>query len=220
MEKGELEELRRQENQARQAVSAGEGKLRALETQWEQAKAESAQRETQAAAFGPREELARKRQSLAKELAEVQAMAGKRAAAQKRLDALQQELEAARKQGEEALGRQKSLSARLEEQQARQRELLSRWEGEAAPAGLPAPGMGAGSGPFPDFFGKGGRPGKGLGFPAKPGSRGQSVPGRGPSPLEQAEADCRRREAAWQGEIPPEEAVSQQYQEAKARWTT
>ena len=55
--------------------------------------------------------------------------------------------------------------------------------GGAAPDGLPAPGMGAGAGPFPDFFGKGGRPGKGLGFPAKPGSRGQSVPGRGPSPL-------------------------------------
>ena len=53
MEKGELEELRRQENQARQAVSAGEGKLRALETQWEQAKGEAAQRETQAAALRP-----------------------------------------------------------------------------------------------------------------------------------------------------------------------
>lgn len=217
MEKGELEELRRQENQARQAVSAGEGKLRALEAQWEQAKAESAQRETQAAAFGPREELARQRQSLAKELAEVQAMAGKRAAAQKRLDALQQELESARKQGEEALGRQKSLSARLEEQQARQKELLSRWQGEAPkPDSLrreweQAQARSRTSSEKADALEK---DWASLQSRAA-GARASREEAR--LRWEQAEADCRQREAAWQGEIPPEEAVSQQYQEAKAR---
>ena len=217
MEKGELEELRRQENQARQAVSAGEGKLRALETQWEQAKGEAAQRETQAAAFGPREELARKRQSLAKELAEVQAIAGKRAAAQKRLDALQQELESARRQGEEALGRQKSLSARLEEQQARQKELLSRWQGEAPkPDSLrreweQAQARSRTSSEKADALEK---DWASLQSRAA-GARASREEAR--LRWEQAEADCRQREAAWQGEIPPEEAVSQQYQEAKAR---
>lgn len=216
MEKGELEELRRQENQARQAVSAGEGKLRALEAQWEQAKAESAQRETQAAAFGPREELARQRQSLAKELAEVQVIAGKRAAAQKRLDALQQELEAARKQGEEALGRQKSLSARLEEQQARQKELLSRWQGEAPkPDSLrreweQAQARSRTSSEKADALEK---DWASLQSRAA-GARASREEAR--LRWEQAEADCRQREADWQGEIPPEEAVSQQYQEAKA----
>ena len=218
MEKGELEELRRQENQARQAVSAGEGKLRALEAQWEQAKAEAAQRETQAAAFGPREELARKRQSLAKELAEVQGIAGKRAAAQKRLDALQQELEAARKQGEEALGRQKSLSCPAGRAAGPSKGAFVPVAGRGSPSRTPCAGNGRqAQARSRTSSEKADALEKDWAFPAKPGSRGQSVREEARLRWEQAEADCRQREAAWQGEIPPEEAVSQQYQEAKAR---
>ena len=129
MTKEDLELLRGQEEKARGAVSAGEGKLRVLEEEVSQWEKEISSRQEQAAAFGNRESLLQGQKELAPKLQVARSAVQKRMAAQKRIDDLTRELETAHRSGETALREKEALLAREMEQRTRQEELLARWQG-------------------------------------------------------------------------------------------
>lgn len=217
MAKEELELLRAQEEKARNTVSAGEGRLRALEEEVAQWEKEFSSRRKQALAFGSRESLLQAQKELAQKLQTARAAAQKRVAAQKRIDDLNRELETARTSGEAALREREALLAREREQRARQEELLSRWQGNP---------------PQPEQILKEKKQAEEQAFSLnqkasqmeKEWSLLQNQAGAAAAALqeaqkraEEAKAECSRREANWQGDIPGEEALSLQYQQEKEK---
>lgn len=217
MAKEELELLRAQEEKARNTVSAGEGRFRALEEEVAQWEKEFSSRRKQALAFGSRESLLQAQKELAQKLQTARAAAQKRVAAQKRIDDLNRELETARTSGEAALREREALLAREREQRARQEELLSRWQGNP---------------PQPEQILKEKKQAEEQAFSLnqkasqmeKEWSLLQNQAGAAAAALqeaqkraEEAKAECSRREANWQGDIPGEEALSLQYQQEKEK---
>lgn len=217
MTKEELELLRAQEEKARNTVSAGEGRLRALEEEVAQWEKELSSRREQAWAFGSRESLVQSQKELAQKLQTARAAAQKRVAAQKRIDDLNRELETARTSGEAALREREALLARETEQRIRQEELLSRWQGNP---------------PQPEQILKEKKQAEEQALSLnqkasqmeKEWSLLQNQAGAAAAALqeaqrraEEAQTECSRREAGWQGDIPGEEALSLQYQQEKEK---
>lgn len=217
MSKEELELLRAQEEKARNTVSAGEGRFRALEEEVAQWEKEFSSRRKQALAFGSRESLLQAQKELAQKLQTARAAAQKRVAAQKRIDDLNRELETARTSGEAALREREALLAREREQRARQEELLSQWQGNP---------------PQPEQILKEKKQSEEQALSLnqkasqmeKEWSLLQNQAGAAAAALqeaqkraEEAKAECSRREANWQGDIPGEEALSLQYQQEKEK---
>lgn len=217
MTKEELELLRAQEEKARNTVSAGEGRLRALEEEVAQWEKELSSRREQAWAFGSRESLVQSQKELAQKLQTARAAAQKRVAAQKRIDDLNRELETARTSGEAALREREALLARETEQRTRQEELLSQWQGNP---------------PQPEQILKEKKQAEEQALSLnqkasqmeKEWSLLQNQAGAAAAALqeaqrraEEAQTECSRRETGWQGDIPGEEALSLQYQQEKEK---
>ncbi len=137
IKESELEALVLQEEQARAAVNTQEGILRALRDELIRLEKEAQSRLEKAKAFGSREEIEGQRKTCTEALAQTKAMVQKNAAAQKRLEQLNGELEKAKQEEELSLRTIEGLLAREKEQMARKAELLKKWnENPPAPKQL------------------------------------------------------------------------------------
>lgn len=217
MTKEELELLRTREEKARNTVSAGEGRLRALQEEVAQWEKELSSRGEQAAAFGSRESLVQAQTELSQKLQAARTAAQKRVAAQKRLDDLNRELETAHTNGEAALRQREALLARETEQRTRQEELLAHWQGNPPQPEQLLQEKKQAEEQSLSLSQKANQMEKEWSLLQNQAGAAAAALQEAQKRAEEAKADCSRREEGWQGEIPGEEALSLQYQQEKEK---
>ena len=126
----EMEKLRCLAEEAAASVSTQQGILKALEQELKTLSEETGIRRKEAEPYGSPETLRQELAQVEKGLQETREMAGKRLAAQKRLDTLNRELEQARNREADSGKALSGLSQREQEQKGREQELLAKWQGQ------------------------------------------------------------------------------------------